>query len=145
MEYGQGTELIIDTEVLKEKNYADVAWSDQYDVEILTRKSQLQWEKISQKKNEQRTELSLQLFLESKEQELTVKALIENRMADIPVFTSKADYYSLDIEEKPKEPSPGVWLFFFVILGICGYLLARYSINRRKGRENHVYNGNIAV
>jgi len=145
MQDEQAANIKIDTDVLKEKDHANVAWSDQYSIEILTEQSQTALKQINQIKEERRLGLSQQLFMEWKDHDFTAEEIIQNRMEEMPVFTTKADYYSLNIKEKPQEYSTVFLIVFFAFLGLAGYWLARFFKKGRKERENDVHNSNITV
>lgn len=145
MQDEQVIKIEIDTDVLKEKDHANVAWSDQYSIEILTEKSQKDMKLIDQIKEQERLELSQQLLTEWKNHDFTAAEIIQNRMEEMPIFTTKADYYSLNIKEKPQEFPTVFLIVFFAFLGVVGYWLAKFHKKRRKERESDVYNSNITV
>lgn len=139
------TDLKIDTSVLNERNHEKVAWSDGYSIELLTEKSQYELVQIKKLKEKQRSELTQKLFSNSIESNIAVGEIIQKRMTDIPIFTSKTDYYSLNGIDPVPKPGMGIQIGLFVLLGLIGYLLARYHIKERKGRENYVHNRDHTV
>lgn len=145
MQGESSSDIKIDTSVLNERNYEKVAWSDGYGMELLTEKSQNELNQINYRKETQRSELKQKLFSGSIEPNITADQIIQKRMADAPIFTSKTDYYSLNgIEPNPKT-GIGFQIGLFVLLGLIGYLLARYHIKIRKGKEHNVLNNNHTV
>lgn len=131
----------IDTDVLKERSYANVAWADQYQIEILTESSRETHQLIESMKNQQRIQLKNEIIFNEWIEEPDIAMQIQNRMYEMPLFTSKADYYSLNIKEEQKEYSPVFLLGFFLILGLAGYLLARFKAVKKEGAK-HVHNDN---
>lgn len=139
MQGEENVNITIDTDVLSERDHGRIAWSDGYDIHILTEKSRRELDIVDGLKQEKRSILKQELFLQYHSADMTAEELIRNRMNDVPIFDNKTDYYSLNSIETNPGPGIGAWIGIFISLGILGYFLARYSIKRRKEREGYVY------
>lgn len=132
MQEEQNVNIEIDTSVLKEREYANVAWVDHYNIEILTADSQRSIELIQERKEKERTQLKNGILLQDVQGQQDIDELILQRMAEMPLFTTKADYYALNIKAEPKNLSLGFYIGFFTILGMIGYILAKYRTKRKR-------------